>query len=313
MAYPMAARPHAPPAPGASPYFAVLLIGLMALALGATLLILSFDQRNLRIPGAASLLLGVVVSGGYFTNKLFSGLYADPLAYEPPWAKLARGEGPPRLPAPGKLAAPPSTPVAIDKLIDFPPAAAPRRPAMPVSPPAAAPRRPAVPVSPPATAPRPAMPVSPQAPAPAAASGWTSELFDRMSPHQFDAVCETLFAQSGLETRVQSHGTAGGVTIWLHSRNAQQGKNNPVAVAVCRLWKDQPLAVRQVHPLLAMMTARQLKRATYATASTFTYNALKFAKYNGINALDRSGLLALIGTRTPAQQQALLAIAIGKR
>lgn len=287
MAYPMAARPHAPAAPSASPYFAVLLIGLMALALGATLLILSFDQRNLRIPGAASLLLGVVVSGGYLTNKLFSGLYADPLAYEPPWAKLGRGEGPPRLPAPGKPAAPPGTPVAIAKLVDFPEPAAPRRPSMPVTP---APVRP-----------------------PLGASAWTAALFDRMSPQQFDAVCETLFAQSGLETRVQSHGTAGGVTIWLHSRNAQQGKNNPVAVAVCRLWKDQPLAVRQVHPLLAMMTARQLKRATYATASTFTDNALKFAKYNGINALDRSGLLALIATRTPAQQQALLAIALGKR
>lgn len=260
----------------------------MALALGATLLILSFDQRSLRIPGAACLLLGVVVSGGYLTNKLFAGLYADPLAYEPPWAKLARGEGPPRLPAPGKPAVPPSAPVAIARLVDFPEPAAPRRPAMPVHA-AAAP---------------------PPAPVP---NAWTAALFDRMSPHQFDAVCETLFAQSGLETRVQSHGTAGGVTIWLHSRNAQQGKDNPVAVAVCRLWKDQPLAVRQVHPLLAMMTARQLKRATYATASTFTDNARKFAKYNGINALDRTGLLALIATRTPAQQQALLAIALGRR
>jgi len=282
----MAARPHPPPARTASPFLLVILIGLVALALGAGLLILSFDQRDLRIPGAASLLLGVVVTGGYLTNKLFSGLYADPLAYEPPWAKLGRGEGPPRLPAPGKLAAPPSTPVAIDKLVDFPEPAPPRRPPMPVSRPA---------------------------PSPAAPPTWTPELFDRMTPHQFDAVCATLFAQSGLETRVQAHGPAGGVTIWLYSRNAQQDKSQPVAVAVCRLWPGQPLAVRHIHPLMALMTARQLKRATYATASTFTDNARKFAKYNGINALDRSGLLALIATRTPAQQQALLAIALGRR
>jgi hypothetical protein len=295
----MAVRPPSAPARTASPFRFVFFTGLLVLAAGVVLLMGSFDLRSLRIPGAICLLLGVVLTGSYLTSRLFSGMYADPLAYEPPWAKLGRGEGPPRLPAPGKLAAPPSTPVAIEKLIDFPPAAAPRRPAMPISPPAAAPRRPAMP--------------SPPAPAPAAASGWTSELFDRMSPQQFDAVCETLFAQSGLETVVQSHGPAGGVTIWLYSRNAQQGKNNPVAVAVCRLWKDQPLAVRQIHPLLAMMTARQLKRATYATASTFTDNARKFAKYNGINALDRSGLLALIATRTAVQQQALLAVAIGKR
>jgi len=278
----MAVRPSSPPARTASPSSFVFSIGLLLLAIGAGLLIMSFSQRDLRIPGAVGLLLGVVVTGGYLTSRLFSGMYADPLAYEPPWAKLGRGEGPPRLPAPGKMAAPPVTPVAIEKLIDFPPAAAPRRPPEPVRAAAAS---------------------------PAAPMAWSAELFDHLSPHQFDAVCEALFAQSGLETGVQAHGPAGGVTIWLYSRNALQGKKNPVAVAVCRLWPGQPLAVRHLHPLLAMMTARQLKRATYATASTFTDNARKFAKYNGINTLDRSGLLALIATRTPAQQQALLALA----
>ncbi|MDP3172301.1 MAG: restriction endonuclease [Polaromonas sp.] len=281
----MAARPHPPPVQTASPYLLVFLIGLIALALGVGLLILSFDQRDLRLPGAVSLLLGVVVSGGYLTNRLFSGLYADPLAYEPPWARLGRGEGPPRLPAPGKQAAPPNRPVAMDKLVDFPEPAPPRRPPMPVS---------------------------KAAPSPPAPATWTAELFDRMTPHQFDAICHTLFAQSGLQTRIQPHGPAGGVTIWLFSRNAQQDKNQPVAVAVCRLWPGQALSVRHIHALPAMMAERQLKRATYATASTFTDNARTFAKDNGINALDRSGLLALIATRTPAQQQALLALALGK-
>jgi hypothetical protein len=288
----MAARPHPPPAQPASAYFLLFLIGLLALALGAGMLILSVEQRDLRIPGAASLLLGVVVSGGYLTNKLFSGLYADPLAYEPPWARLGRGEGPPRLPAPGKPAAPPGLPVAIDKLVDFPEPAIPRRPAIPAIQP---------------------LPVSQPPARPVAADTWTAELLNGLSPHQFDAVCATLFAQSGLETRVQAHGPAGGVTIWLFSRNAQQDRNTPVAVAVCRLWPGQPVAVRQIHPLLAMMAARQLKRATYASTSTFTDNARKFAKYNGINVLDSAALLALIATRTPAQQQALLSSALDRR
>lgn len=282
----MAVRPPARAAKTASPSSFVFLMGLLVLAVGVGLLVLSFQQRDLRIAGAVCLLLGVVLTGGYLTNRLFSGMYADPLAYEPPWAKLGRGEGPPRLPAPGKPAAPPSTPVAIGKLIDFPEPAAPRRPPMPASKAVAN---------------------------PAPAATWSAGLFDRLSPHQFDAVCQTLFAQSGLETRVQSHGAAGGVTIWLHSRNAQQGKDSPVAVAVCKLWPGQLLAVREIHPLLALMTARQLKRATYATASSFTENARNFAKYNGINALDRSGLLALIATRTAVQQQALLAAALGTR
>lgn len=303
----MAVRPPAPTAKTASPFRFVFLIGLLVLVTGVGLLLLSLQQRDLRIAGAVCLLLGVVLTGGYLTIRLFSGMYADPLAYEPPWAKLGRGEGPPRLPAPGKLAAPPSTPVAIEKLIDFPEPAAPRRP--PVQP------------VPPVQRMQPVQPVQRMQPMsagkvaanPVQVTTWAAELFDDMSPQQFDAVCQTLFAQSGLETRVQSHGAAGGVTIWLHSRNAQQSKNSPVAVAVCKLWPGQPLAVREIHPLVSLMAARQLKRATYATASSFTENARNFAKHNGINALDRSGMLALIATRTPAQQHALLAIAFGKR
>jgi restriction system protein len=71
--------------------------------------------------------------------------------------------------------------------------------------------------------------------------------------------------------------------------------------------------VRDIYPLVTLMTARGLKRATYATGSSFTENASEFAKSKGINALDRFGLLKLIATRTPEQQQALLAIALGKR
>lgn len=269
-----------------SAYRFVFLIGLLALALGAVLLVQSFKHRDLRPAGAAFLLLGVVLTGGYLTNSVLSGQYADPLAYEPPWSKLGRGEGPPRLPPPGKAAAPASTPFAIDQLIDFPVADAPRRPDAPVNK---------------------AVPSSPVRP------GWTTQVFDHMSPQQFDAVCEALFAQSGLRTRAQSHGAAGGVTLWLHSSNAQQGKDSPVAVALCKLWPGQPLSVRDMHPLLTLMTSRGLKRATYATASTYTENASEFAKNNGINALDRSGLLKLIATRTQAQQQTLLAIALGKR
>lgn len=272
--------------PAKSTYGFLFVIGLLALAAGVVLLLMSVNNRPLRPVGGALLLIGVVLAGGYMTNRIISGIYVDPLAYEPPWSKLGRGEGPPRLPPPGKPAAPESTPFAMDRLIDFPVAEAPRRADAAASKPVANP------------------PVRPV---------WTAEVFDYISPQQFDAVCQTLFAQSGLETRAQSHGAAGGVTIWLHSRNAQQGKDSPVAVALCKLWPGQPLLVRDIHPLLTLMNARGLKRATYATGSSFTENASQFAKDRGINALDRFGLLKLIATRTPEQQQTLLAIALGKR
>ncbi|HYW57820.1 MAG TPA: restriction endonuclease [Polaromonas sp.] len=259
-------------------------LGLVVIAAGVVLLLLSFDNRSLRPAGGVLLLIGVVLTGICLTSQISSGIYEDPLAYEPPWTKLGKGHGPPRLPPPGKPAAPEST-FAIDKLVDF-----------------AAP-----------DAVRPRAPVKKSVASPKAQPGWKPEIFDYVTPLQFDAICEMLFSQSGLETRVQSHGLPGGVILWLHSRNAQQGKDNPVSVAFCKLWPGQPLLVRDLRPLLDGMSERGIKRATYATGSSFTENASEFAKSNGINALDRFGLLKLIATRTPEQQQALLAVALARR
>ena len=262
-------------------------IGLLAVAIGVTLLVMSMKERAWLPAGAAALLLGVVLVGTYLTDRLQAEAFVDPLAFEPPWSKLARGAGPPRLPAPGKLAVAPGTAFALDKLIDFPAATTASRPA------------------------RPARSVPP--PAPVAQPSWRPALFDQVSAQQFDAVCEALFAQGGFETRCQSHGAAGGVTIWLYSRHAQQGKDSPVAVALCKQWPGQPVGVRELHPLLDLMRSRQLKRGTCATSSVCSEYARKFAKNNGINLLDRAGLLALIAGRTSDQQQALLALALDKR
>lgn len=265
-------------------YRVLFAIGLLAVAIGAGLLLLSMNERALLPAGAGALLLGVVLVGSYLTDRLQAEAFVDPLAFEPPWSKLARGAGPPRLPAPGRPAVAPGPAFAIDKLIDFPVVTAPVPPARSV----------------------PAM-------RPAPAPSWTPALFDQVSAQQFDAVCEALFGQGGFETRGQSHGATGGVTLWLYSRHAQQGKDSPAAVAWCKQWSGQPVGVRELHPLLDLMRSRQLKRGTCATSSVCSENARKFAKDNGINLLDRAGLLALIGGRTPVQQQALLALALGKR
>ena len=53
-------------------------------------------------------------------------------------------------------------------------------------------------------------------PAPAPAS-WSPAVFAAIEWRRFEAVCETLFAQAGFQTRSQSHGADGGVDIWLHS------------------------------------------------------------------------------------------------
>ena len=138
-------------------------------------------------------------------------------------------------------------------------------------------------------------------------TAWSAEVFSRIEWRRFEAVCEALFAQAGFETRSQSHGADGGVDIWLHSRNSASAV--PVAVVQCKHWQGRPVGVKEIREFFGVMASHQLKRGTYATTSKYTLDAQEFAKANGINALDGSGLLKLIATRTPEQQQTLLEVA----
>ena len=136
-------------------------------------------------------------------------------------------------------------------------------------------------------------------------STWSPAVFAAIEWRRFEAVCETLFAQAGFETRSQSHGADGGVDIWLHSANAQ----GPVAVVQCKHWQGKAVGVKEIREFFGVMTSHQVKRGTYATTSSYTADAQQFAKANSINAMDGPALLDLIAKRTPEQQQALLAIA----
>jgi restriction system protein len=134
---------------------------------------------------------------------------------------------------------------------------------------------------------------------------WSAKVLEDIEWRRFEAVCERLFAQGGFETRSQSHGADGGVDIWLHSRNSQ----GPAAVVQCKHWNGKQVGVKEVREFFGVMASHQLKRGTYVATSGFTADALKFAKDNGINAMDGERLLALIATRTPGQQQEVLDVA----
>lgn len=135
---------------------------------------------------------------------------------------------------------------------------------------------------------------------------WNAQVFDVIEWRRFEAVCERLFGQAGFETKTQSHGADGGIDIWLHSQNHPDG---PVSVVQCKRWTNKQVKLVEVRALLGSMTDKKVKRGIFATTSTFTRDATEFANANGIQLLDRDGLLGLIAKRTPEQQRDLLAVA----
>jgi restriction system protein len=136
---------------------------------------------------------------------------------------------------------------------------------------------------------------------------WGKGVFDVIEWRRFEAVVERLFQQAGFETKSQSHGADEGVDVWLYSRN-QPGE--PVSLVQCKHWQGKRVGVDKIRELRGVMAARNVKRGQFATTSTFTPDAVTFARENGVNLLDVDGLLGLIGKRTPDEQAELLAVAL---
>ena len=134
---------------------------------------------------------------------------------------------------------------------------------------------------------------------------WSLDVFAAMDAQRFAAVCETWFSWAGFDTRSEAHRTNEGVDIWLHAAKMP----GPVAIVRCKHWLDKPVGLQDMKEFLGLVATFQSAHGTYTTTSTYTPEALQFAKENGIDAVDGRGLLRRIQTRTRQRQQALLAVA----
>ena len=137
---------------------------------------------------------------------------------------------------------------------------------------------------------------------------WSREVFELIEWRRFEAVVEALFAQAGFETRAQAHGADGGVDIWLYSADHADG-DAPVSIVQCKQWMRCKVGVKEVRELRGVMAQHGIVHGQFVTTSDFTTDAREFAEGNGIGLHDVDGLLRLIATRHPKQQEALLRVA----
>lgn len=138
---------------------------------------------------------------------------------------------------------------------------------------------------------------------------WSLDVFAHIDAQRFAAVCETWFSWAGFDTRAQALRTDEGVDIWLHAPKTP----GPVAIVRCRHGLDRPVGVTEMRDFHGVVTSSKTAHGTFTTTSTYTPEALQFARDNGIDAVDGAGLLRKFKTRTRQSQQALLAVAYNGR
>ena len=134
---------------------------------------------------------------------------------------------------------------------------------------------------------------------------WSLDVFASIDAQRFAAVCETWFSWAGFDTRYESHRNQEGVDIWLHAARLA----GPVAIVRCKHTQDQPVSLREMQDFQGVVANCKSAHGTFTTTSTYTPEALKFAREHDIEAVDGKALLRRILTRTRQSQQALLAVA----
>lgn len=142
-------------------------------------------------------------------------------------------------------------------------------------------------------------------PAPLHARRWNLDVLAHIDAQRFAAVCETWFSWAGFDTRHESLRTREGVDIWLHAPRVA----GPVAIVRCRLARDRQVGLQELREFQGVVARCKDAHGTFTTTSTYTPEALAFARDNGIEVVDGQGLLRRILTRTQRSQQALLAVA----
>jgi len=134
---------------------------------------------------------------------------------------------------------------------------------------------------------------------------WSLDVFAAIDAQRFAAVCETWFSWAGFDTRYESHRTNEGVDIWLHAARLP----GPVAIVRCKHIQNQPVSLRDMQEFQGVVANCKSAHGTFTTTSTYTPEALQFAREHDIEAVDGKALLRRFMTRTRQSQQALLAIA----
>ncbi len=134
---------------------------------------------------------------------------------------------------------------------------------------------------------------------------WSLDVFAAIDAQRFAAVCETWFSWAGFDTRYESHRNHDGVDIWLHAARLP----GPVAIVRCKHPQHKPVSLREMQEFQGVVATCKSAHGTFTTTSTYTPEALQFARDHGIEAVDGKALLRRILTRTRQSQQALLAVA----
>lgn len=132
---------------------------------------------------------------------------------------------------------------------------------------------------------------------------WSETALARLDTRQLVALCETLFAQAGFNTRTEPQGHGSTADIWLHLPD----QTDAVALVHCHAGPDTLLDAAGVRAVQHRISQHRLRWGVCISLTEASTPAMAHAEPYGIHLLNAQDLWQLIGRRPPEQQAALRA------
>ncbi|NOT17807.1 MAG: hypothetical protein HOP20_07060 [Sulfuriferula sp.] len=134
---------------------------------------------------------------------------------------------------------------------------------------------------------------------------WSLALLKQIEWKRFEELCAAYFRELGLRAETIKCGADGGVDVKLFRGDASE----PHSILQCKAWNSRYVGVKPVRELFGVMAHQKIRSGIFLTTSTYTEDALTFAKEHPIFLIDGEKFFNMIGKLSHEAQQKLLAVA----
>ena len=134
-------------------------------------------------------------------------------------------------------------------------------------------------------------------------SSWSLNLLKSLEWKRYEDLAVAYYREKGYEAEATSLGADGGIDIKLY----QDESDKPTTIVQCKAWGSQ-VGVKQIREFLGVMTHEKIQKGFYMTTSSYTADAIEFAKTNKITLITGDMLLMMLQRLSSETQLKLLTL-----
>jgi restriction system protein len=133
---------------------------------------------------------------------------------------------------------------------------------------------------------------------------WTDDFIKAIEWKRFEEVCNEFLIIKNYNAEMTCIGADKGIDIIIKNSEGQVA-----CIAQCKAYGKKPIGVALIRELLGIMTSEQVKQGLFFTTSTFSIDAIEFAKNKGITLVDLKSFVRGINTLDKDSRERLYKIA----